>query len=84
MGGWCVIPKPCIDGVVAGVSVNVWNAKRRFLERELGPMSLDLHLILSYCSKKKREQETCHPESRLGKKTAQHPRGLLMHLDALR
>jgi hypothetical protein len=32
-GGWCVIPKPSSDGVMVGVSVNVWNAKRRFLER---------------------------------------------------
>ncbi len=31
--GWCVIPKPCTDGDVVGVSVNVWNAKRSFLER---------------------------------------------------
>ena len=31
---------------MAGVSVNVWNAKRHFLERVLGPVSLDLHLIL--------------------------------------
>jgi hypothetical protein len=31
--GWCVIPNPNVDGVVVGVSVNVWNAKRRFLER---------------------------------------------------
>ena len=31
--GWCVIPNPSIDGVVAGVSINLWNAKRHFLER---------------------------------------------------
>jgi transposase InsO family protein len=31
-GGWCVIPKPSIDGEVVGVSANVWNAKRRYLE----------------------------------------------------
>jgi hypothetical protein len=31
--GWCVIPNSSVDGVVAGVSVNVWNAKRHFLER---------------------------------------------------
>ena len=31
--GWCVIPNLSIDGATAGVSVNVWNAKRRFLER---------------------------------------------------
>ncbi len=30
--GWCVIQKPNVDVVMAGVSVNVWNAKRRFLE----------------------------------------------------
>ena len=40
--------KPNVDGVVARVSVDVWNAKRRFLERVLGPVSLDLHLILGY------------------------------------
>ena len=28
--GWCVIPYPCLDGV--GVSVNVGNAKRCYLE----------------------------------------------------
>jgi len=27
------IPKPNVDGVVVGVSVNVWNAKHHFLER---------------------------------------------------
>jgi hypothetical protein len=26
--GWCVIPNPSVDGIVAGVSVNVWNALR--------------------------------------------------------
>ena len=31
--GWCVIPNLSIDGATAGVSVNVWNAERRFLER---------------------------------------------------
>lgn len=28
-----MIPNTFIDGAVAGVSVDVWNAKRRFLER---------------------------------------------------
>lgn len=32
-GGWCVIPNPNGDGVLVGVSVNVWNAKLCFLER---------------------------------------------------
>ena len=31
-GGWCVIPKPSIDGGSVGVSVKVWNVKRRFWE----------------------------------------------------
>lgn len=31
--GWCVIPNPSVDGIVAGASVNDWNAKRRFLQR---------------------------------------------------
>ena len=35
MGGWCEIPNPSIDGVAVGVLVNVWNAKRHFLERVL-------------------------------------------------
>ena len=33
-----VIPKPSSGGVVTGVSVSVWNAKRHFLERpSVGP-----------------------------------------------
>ena len=28
-----MIPHPSIDGVLAWVSVNLWNAKRHFLER---------------------------------------------------
>ena len=35
-GGWCEIPNLSIDGVAGGVSVNVWNAKRCFLERMCG------------------------------------------------
>jgi hypothetical protein len=37
--GWCVIPNPSIDGVAPGVSVNVWNAKRPFLERDHSPVT---------------------------------------------
>jgi hypothetical protein len=33
-------PNPSIDGVAAGVSVNVWNAKRHFLERVCGTILL--------------------------------------------
>ena len=30
MRGWCVTPHPNTDGAGAGVSVNIWNANRRF------------------------------------------------------
>jgi hypothetical protein len=30
---WCVIPILNVDGVMGGVSVIAWNAKRHFLER---------------------------------------------------
>lgn len=33
--GWREIPNRSIDGVVVGVSVNVWNMKCRSLERVL-------------------------------------------------
>ena len=33
--GAVVIPKPSSGGVVTGVSVSVWNAKRHFLERPI-------------------------------------------------
>ena len=43
-----VIPNPSIDGVAAGVSVNVWNAKHHFLERVGG--SIDIAVIDCQCS----------------------------------
>jgi hypothetical protein len=43
--GWCVTPNPNDDGVQAGVSVNVWNAKRRFWERQFCAARFSFHLI---------------------------------------
>ena len=51
-----VIPKPSSGGVVTGVSVSVWNAKRHFLERPISGnlwsplrhLSHQLRLVLQF------------------------------------